>query len=57
MNEDAQVLRDFSRNRLLKVLGRHIRNEEHMLNDDEWVRAVFKRYEKERGVHLIDPNE
>jgi hypothetical protein len=57
MNDEAQRLKEFSRNRLLVVLGRHLRPEEHMMNDDEWVRAIFKRYSAERKAPLIDPAE
>lgn len=57
MTEDKRILQEFSRNRLLAVLGRHIRLEEHLLNDDDWTRAIFKRYSAERKAPLIDPNE
>ena len=57
MSDDLRVLQEFGRNRLLKVLGRHLRHEEHMMNDDEWVRAIFKRYSAERNAPLIDPAE
>lgn len=56
-DEVVESNREFLRMRLLMVLGRHIRAEEHMMNDDEWVRAIFKRYSAERKAPLIDPAE
>lgn len=48
---DAQLVR------LMGILRRHVRVEDHKLSDDALTRIVFNRYAKERDQPLIDPNE
>ena len=45
------------RTKLIRILGRHIRDADVVLTDDEFVRQVFIRYEIERARPLIDVNE
>jgi hypothetical protein len=45
------------RQRLDKIIGRHVRDEDDALTDDAFVRAVMARYEAGRRDLLIDPNE
>lgn len=46
------------RERYAKIMRRHIRqDDDHPLTDDAFVRKVMARYEAERGVPLVDPNE
>ena len=45
------------RDRLIRVLGRHVREEDTEKSDDDFVRELFKRYEYWRSQPLIDPAE
>jgi hypothetical protein len=45
------------RERFLEIMRRHIRPLDAALTDDEFVRAVFRRYDAAREAPLIDPNE
>jgi hypothetical protein len=43
--------------RFYEIMRRHLSDDDADKTDDELVRAVFARYEKDRGAPLIDPNE
>ena len=45
------------REKLLRILGRHIRDADVVLTEDEFVRQVYMRYEAERAYVPIDPSE
>jgi len=53
---DAE-LREAQRERLRRILNRHVRAEDASLTDHGLVQAAIKRYTDERGQPLIDPNE
>lgn len=43
--------------RLVRILKRHVRDEDANLTEDAFIRTVMARYAKERHAPLIDPNE
>lgn len=43
--------------RFFEIMRRHIRLEDDILSDEQFVRIVLSRWELERAVPLIDPNE
>lgn len=43
--------------RLNKILRRHIREEDAMLSDDDFLAVVMRRYHAARIAPIIDPNE
>jgi len=42
---------------LIRILRRHIRDDDADRSDAHFVQAVMTRFEKERRVPIIDPNE
>jgi hypothetical protein len=50
-------LRAKARERLAEVLRRHVEAVDYLLSDDDLVWAVIGRYERGRGLALIDPSE
>lgn len=43
--------------RLLRILGRHLRDEDWKLSDREFVLAVLTRFGKDQARPIIDVNE
>ena len=53
---DIELLKKL-RERLNELLRRHVREEDTVFTDDEFVKRVLNRYELFRQQVLIDPNE
>jgi hypothetical protein len=43
--------------RLIVLLRRHVHEGDYKFTDDEFVRKVYKRYDRHREEPLIDPAE
>lgn len=43
--------------RFYEIMRRHVRLEDDILTDEQFVRVVLSRWELDRKVPLIDPNE
>ncbi len=43
--------------RLIQLLRRHVHDGDYKFTDDEFVRKVYKRYDRHREEPLIDPSE
>jgi hypothetical protein len=56
-SKSPAVRRFVARIRLNGILRRHVLAEDEHRTDHDLVQVVIGRYEHERGVPLIDPNE
>ncbi len=57
MSIEDDTIRENTRRRYFEIMRRHVLVSDWGLSDDEFVRAVMRRYEQGRGLALIDPNE
>lgn len=45
------------KDRLMSILGKHVKGEDSNLTDREFVRKVMERFEKHMDAYIVDVNE